>query len=294
MPQPDLLAKSAFLLREFRREAHALPVRLRILNMLTYSLDVFYIQRIPLLLRDAAQNPEVAALVRDLAATSARLLNDANETFRCAILPRLAERGFRMCRVEECSAAQQEWIGRHFTQKIRPLLTPLAVDAGRPFPQISAHSLNLLAVVELPTHFDVDMPSYARLKIPRWVSRLIEVDPERLTTADHGTRTFVLSEDMVRDSIGALFPGMQVVGVYQFRILRGSVLPVDEPMGRHTALVRQKAWPVVRIDVEVDMPGWVLRWLQENMEAQDAAVLRRERPLGIGTLATEWADHIAV
>ena len=88
-------------------------------------------------------------------------------------------------------------------------------------------------------------------------------------------------------------PGMRMAGVHQFRILRGAVQDASQPAGRHTALARQKAWPVVRIDVESDMPPWVLRWLQENMEAPEAVVLRREPPLGLGTLAAEWADRLA-
>lgn len=286
----DLLEQSVELLREVRRTTRSLPVRLRALNALTYVLDVLFIQQIPVLLLDRHQGGEAAAQVRELGSRAAFLLNDANETLRTSILPRLEERGLQLRRVEECTPEQRAWIAAHFVEKVRPLLTPLAVDAGRPFPQISAHSLNLLAVVETPMHFDVDLPSFARLKLPRKVPRLIEVDSEH---APGKVRTFVLSEDMVRVSIGALFPGMRMAGVHQFRILRGDMLDASQPVGRHAALARQKAWPVVRIDIESDMPPWVLRWLQENMEAPEAVVLRRVPPLGLGTLAAEWADRLA-
>ena len=65
----------------------------------------------------------------------------------------------------------------------------------------------------------------------------------------------------------------------------------SELVCRHAALARQKAWPVVRLDVEPDMPAYVLRWLLENMAATEAVVLRRVAPLGIGSLAAEWADR---
>jgi polyphosphate kinase len=105
-------------------------------------------------------------------------------------------------------------------------------------------------------------------------------------------RRLMLSEDVVRAHVDGLFLGMPVVGVYQFRLLRGVHQPTDLPIGRHMALARQKAWPVVRIDVEEDMPDWVLRWLQENLEAPLACVLRRQAPLGIGSLAAEWAERV--
>lgn len=305
MSQPDILAKPAYLLAEFKRDAHALPVRLRVLNMLTYALDMVYIHNLPGLIEEARFDTNAATRVRSLTAVTMQMLGEAVETMRSDILPALEARGLLLRSVEGCAPAERAWIRTVFTQRVRPLLTPLAVDAGRPFPQISAHSLNLLAVVQQPNSFDIDMPSFARLKVPRKVPRLMEVGagtPSLWATQNatngngaaaegHGPRTFVLSEDIVRAHVQELFPGVQVEGVYQFRILRGSHPSGTDVVGRHAALARQKAWPVVRLDVEPDMPAYVLRWLLENMAAPEAVVLRREAPLGIGSLAVEWADR---
>jgi polyphosphate kinase len=199
------------------------------------------------------------------------------------------------------------------------------------------------------------MPNFARLKIPRWVPRMVELfAPEagnnryaardhaagngrsngsddgrsgRRATSDrtspageranaasgpasggaarafsmgpaHGTevgcRAFVLSEDMVRTHVDTLFNGMNVEGVYQFRILRGEATGADWPVGRHTALARQKAWPVVRLDVQRDTPDWVVHWLQQNLGVQESVILRRPAPLGLGTLAGDWAQRTSV
>lgn len=295
--QRDLLAKPTYLMEEFLRSAHALPLRLRVLTMLTYALDVLYIQEMPQLMRDASRNSEAAARMRTLATATTQMLNQANDIFHNQIAPVLHDLGLQMLPAESWSAAQRAWLGNLFVHQVRPLLTPLAVDAGRPFPQISAHSLNLLAVVQPPNSFDIDMPSFARLKVPRGVPRLLEMPNMDTAAKSNGhkpMRSFVLSEDMVRAHVDALFPGIPVTGVYQFRILRGSANENGDVASRHAALARQKAWPVVRIDVESDMPGWVLRWLQENMEAQEAVVLHRAPPLGLGTLAAEWADRVTL
>jgi polyphosphate kinase len=292
MTQPDFLAKPAYLLAELQRDAHALPVRLRVLNMLTYALDMVYIHNLPGIIEEARYDNAAATRVRSITAMTMQMLNDAADTLRNDILPVLDARGLFLRSVEECAPAQRAWLRNTFVQRVRPLLTPLAVDAGRPFPQISAHSLNLLAVVQQPNSFDVDMPSFARLKVPRKVPRLIELGADGPTNGALPTaRTFVLSEDMVRAHVQDLFPGVQVEGVYQFRILRGSLPNGTDVVGRHAALARQKAWPVVRLDVEPDMPAYVLRWLLENMGANEAVVLRRVSPLGIGSLAAEWADR---
>ncbi len=298
MTQPDYLAKPAYLLAEFQRDAHTLPVRLRILNMLTYALDMVYIQNLPTLIEEARYDNAAATRVRSLTAVTMQMLNDAVATLLREVLPALETRGLLLRSVEQCGPDARAWLHAAFAQRVRPLLTPLAVDAGRPFPQISAHSLNLLAVVQQPNSFDVDMPSFARLKVPRKVPRLIAVgaaasamNGARAHPPRHERQTFVLSEDVVRAHVEDLFPGVVVEGVYQFRILRGSNPNGTDVVGRHAALGRQKAWPVVRLDVEPDMPAYVLRWLLENMGATEAVVLRRSAPLGIGSFAAEWADR---
>ncbi len=308
MTSRDVLAKPAYLLTEVQRQTHALPVRLRILNMLTYELDMVYMHDLPGLIEEARFDATAATRIRTVTAVSIQMLNDAVGTLRSDILPALEQRGLLLRSVGECLPEDRAWLHKVFAERVRPLLTPLAVDAGRPFPQISAHSLNLLAVVRKQSNFDVDMPSFARLKVPRRVPRLLEIGawasphwaPRGTTNGTgahprpHGARTFVLSEEIVRAHVEELFPGVEVEGVYQFRILRGILPNGSDIMSRHSALARQKAWPVVRLDVEPDMPAFVLRWLLENMAATEAIVLRRESPLGIGSLASDWADRVVL
>jgi len=292
------LNKSAFLLKEFQSACNSLPYRLRVLTMLTYTLDILYIHETPSLIRNAEHSKQAVQRLRALTSTVSQMLDEAAESVHTHMLPALAQRGIRMCSIEHCSAEETQWLANHFAQRIRPLLTPLAVDAGHPFPQISTHSLNLLAVLQEPLRFDIDPPSFARLKVPRWVPRLIGLAcPETGEPQERKKMlgcSYILSEDMVRSQVHTLFNGMAVAGVYQFRILRGDTAGGDKPIGRHTALARQKAWPVVRLDVERHAPDWVVQWLQRNLGVQDALVLRRPAPLGLGTLAGEWAERASI
>lgn len=292
MPYKPFLEKSAWLLDEFERDAHALPLRLRVLNMFTYTLDRLYMEAMPTLMARAAHDREAAALVQEIADQSVLMLNRANQAMRLALDPVMARAHVQNVTIDNCTPEECAWLANYFTRTVRPLLTPLAVDAGRPFPQISAHSLNLLAVIEHGSRFDIMMPSFARLKIPRTVPRMVVISQQPVSEGGEYVQKVMLSEDLVRGHVSSLFPGLPVLGVYQFRLLRGVENEGGTPVGRHMALARQKAWPVVRIDVEKDMPDWVVRWLQENLGAQQASVLRRAAPLGIGSLAGEWAERI--
>lgn len=293
MPANDDLAEANVLLHEIQRTTNALALRLRILNLLTFALDAAFVKTAPKLIEDARHQPEAAAILEQFVDDARDLLTAAHATLQDDLLPELHARGYTLKAVSQCTPAERASLDGYFQRTVYPLLTPLAVDAGRPFPQISANSLNLLTVIQNPNAFDVETPIFARLKVPRKVPRLVEIslppdEPER------AERTYVLSEDMVRANVHSLFPGMHVLGVYQFRIARGLAQTVPGPVQRPMALARQKAWPVVRLDVEEDIPDWVLRWLLHQMEATDAVVVRRAAPLGVGALALEFAERAAV
>jgi polyphosphate kinase len=223
-----------------------------------------------------------------LAEQTVALLDQAALALHAALLPALERRGYRLLALGACLPGQHAWLSAHFEQRVRPLLIPLAVDSGHPFPQVSSGSLNLLAVLQQTDAFDYETPFLARLKIPRRVPRLVELPP-----AAAPARDFVLSEDMVRAHAHTLFPGMRVVGLYQFRLLRAAPEGAEQARGRDAALARQKHWPVARLDVEDDAPDWAIHWLQEQLEAGDAFVVRRRAPLGIGSMALAWAERLA-
>lgn len=286
------LDQAAFLLREAQRRAHSLPVRLRALSMTVYTLDLLFTRQAPTLQRVAQRDRVAAELLRSLPEQVDTLLGQASAIFVESILPDMAAQGFVIQPIELCSADQQTFVASYFERSIRPLLTPLAVDAGRPFPQISTSSLNFLVVMQAPKTFDYETPYFARVKVPRTVPRLLETAPP--TQHDRGVqrRTFVLAEDIVQWRMEEIFPGMKVMGVYQFRILRAAVHPGEEQSQQSIAFTRHKSWPVVRIDVETRMPNGVTNWLQEQLDAPGVAVIRRAPPLALGALTRECAERV--
>lgn len=282
-----LETQSLSLLKDVQRAENSLIVRLRALGMLTYTLDRAFLSAPPMgRLHDPALLPPNDSL-RLLAERTISLLDDASLALGATVLPVLERRGYRLLSHAACQPEQCAWLAAHFERSVRPLMIPLAVDSGHPFPQVSSGSLNLLAVLQQPDAFDYEAPFFARLKVPRPIPRLVELPPVLPATRD-----FILSEDMVRAHAHALFPGMRVVGLYQFRLLRSAPAGAEHARGRQAALARQKHWPVARLDVEDDAPDWAIHWLQEQLEASDALVIRRRPPMGIGSMALAWADTL--
>lgn len=279
--------QAAFLLKEVQRAQNPLSVRLRALGMLTYTLDRAFLVA-PLEGRVRA----TALLLADdplrlLTEQTISLLDAAAFALHDAVLPVLEQNGYRLLAHAACRPEQCTWLAGYFERRVHPLMIPLAVDSGHPFPQVSSGSLNLLAVLQQTDAFEYETPFLARLKVPRRIPRLVELPPAA------SSRDFILSEDMVRAHAHALFPGMRVVGLYQFRLLRAAPAGAEHARGRDVALARQKHWPVSRLDVEDDAPDWAIHWLQEQLEAGEAFVVRRRPPMGIGSMAWAWADVLA-
>ena len=129
----------------------------------------------------------IAEKVRELDRRHARQFTDV-------VRPELAEHGIRIVSCEE-SAAPASLIARHFREQIFPVLTPLAIGPGRPFPYISNLSLSLIVRLHDP---DLDHEVYARVKVPKEVlPRFVEISKD----------TFIPLEDIIARHLDALFPG---------------------------------------------------------------------------------------
>jgi polyphosphate kinase len=276
------------LLSEAQRQENSLPVRLRALGMMTYALDQPFRAAPPDGRLRAASLLSPNDPLHLLATETISLLDRGAAVLLTDLLPALEGCGFRLLAHAACRPEQRAWLADHFRQRVLPLLIPLAVDSGHPFPQVSSGSLNLLAVLQQTDAFDYETPFLARLKVPRRVPRLVELPP-----AAPPARDFILSEEMVRAHAPDIFPGMRMAGLFQFRLLRAPPEGAEQARGRDAALARQKHWPVARLDVEEDAPDWAVHWLQEQLEAGDAFVVRRRVPIGIGSMALAWAERLA-
>jgi polyphosphate kinase len=170
--------------------------------------------------------------------------------------------GVRIMRFAELNAEQQHSLQELFRKSIYPILTPLAVDPGHPFPFISnlSHSLAVVLV-----NGRTGTGHFARVKVPTRPARWLAAG------RDHG---FIAMEDVVRAFIGELFPGMQVAGTYLFRVTRNAdVKRNEEEASDLVAMIaeelRERRFaPVVRLEVEADTPPAIMDLLRRELEVE--------------------------
>lgn len=208
------------------------------------------------------------------------LIGEATSIFLHQLRPELVADGIYVRSVAQLDEWQRDWLHQHFMQRIYPLLTPLAVDPGRPFPYISSDSLNLLVelhrVEGVRSGNLVDRSTlFARVKVPRATPRLVAV-PTQPSNGMSPT-VYVCSADLVRYYVHHLFTGMPVRHVYLFRLVRG-----EQPLPGANAVAvtrtrRQEDKPVVRLDVEQRMGAPVLNWLMEHLRLPKYALAQHDR-----------------
>ena len=165
-----------------------------------------------------------------------------------------------------------------FSTRIFPVLTPLAVDPGHPFPYISNLSLNLAIRVEDP---DTHLIHFARVKIPPLLGRFVSPEPG----------IFVPLEDVIAAGLGRLFPGMRVLERHVFRVTRNADLEVDDDGAEdllealEEEIRRRRTSPAVRLEIEEGMPPEMRNLLARELQVGSADIYTLPGPLHLAGLA---------
>ena len=162
---------------------------------------------------------------------------------------------------------------RLFRDQIFPVLTPLAIGPGRPFPYISNLSLSLIVRLRDP---ELDHDSFARVKVPKEVlPRFVEI----------GKDTFVPLEEIIAEHLDALFPGLEIVSHDLFRVTRDADFEVNDEADDllqevEEELRRRRFGEVVRLEVGAGMDPVLRSKLIEWLGRRRAAGVRRRWPAG--------------
>jgi len=182
----------------------------------------------------------------------------------------------------DLSRLQKKELKAYFDSEIFPVLTPLAIDPGHPFPHISNLSLNLAVVVRDPVLGE----RYARMKVPGVVPRLVQVPSEPQSHSSH----FVWLEDVVSANLDSLFPGLEVVESYPFRVTRDADLDIAEDEAAdllqtiEQGLRQRQFGAVVRLELQTTMPANVRDLLISNLLVDSQDVYEINGPLGLADL----------
>ena len=208
------------------------------------------------------------------------LVTMQHEFFENILRPELHNHGVKLLDYKDIDKKHQRYLKTYFQDKLFPVLTPLAVDPAHPFPYISNLSLNLVVIVR---DRDTKEKNFARVKVPNVLPRFVKI-PE---TDEH---TFVPLEQVIAHNLEALFPGMEILSYYPFRITRDAQLDIEEEeaddliSALQEELRKQKFGSVVRMEIASDIPPEIRKELIEQLGITEADVYDIPGLIGLGGL----------
>ncbi len=263
--------------------------RVKFLAIFSSNLDEFFMIRVSGIKQQIAANvfersmdgltplEQLQAVRREVVP----LMEQQRMCFGQDLLPKLHDAGIYIVNHNDLSIHQQAWLKNFFDNEIFPVLTPLAFDPGHPFPHISNLSLNLAVVI----HDQDNDEQFARLKVPASLPRLVSVPSEQPNTV-----CYTWLEQIIAANIDALFPGMEVVESYTFRVIRNADMEIEEDEAADLLQtieqgVRQRRFgSVVKLSIQATIPVRVLELLLENLEVDRDDVYQLSGPLDLSSL----------
>ncbi|NLY64016.1 MAG: polyphosphate kinase 1 [Alcaligenaceae bacterium] len=278
--QPNLLNRELSLLKFNERvlgmaekESTPLLERLRYVCIVSSNLDEFFEIRVSSLKVQEQQNPLV---VGDDGYTPSevfeRVQEDVHELVKRqymllnqGILPALREKGVYMYKAAEYTEIMMTWARDVFMNDVMPLLTPIGLDPSHPFPRVYNKSLNFIVSLSGTDAFGRNA-SIAIVQAPRALPRLLRI-PEEVCGQKHG---HTLLSTLMQLFVAELFPGLEVNGLYQWRVTRNSDLFVDEDEVtnlRHALqgeLSQRNFGAAVRLEIADDTPEELEIFLQSE------------------------------
>ncbi|HYH51208.1 MAG TPA: polyphosphate kinase 1 [Acidimicrobiia bacterium] len=264
--------------------------RLKFLAIFSANLDEFFMIRVAGLAGRVAAGlgaavPGGLEPVAQLKAIRARVLELVAEQGAIfgALVPALAEAGIHLAAAGAIDPVHRDELHQRFEEQLFPVLTPLAVDPGHPFPYISNLSLNLAVMVR---DGDRGQRRFARVKVPPLLSRF-------QVTADGG-RLYPL-EQLIGEHLSMLFPGMKIESAHPFRVTRNADLMVgdeeaDDLLAAVEMQLRQRRFGrAVRLEVAAGTPVAVRELLLRELQLGADDLYESEQLLDLGSLSELYA-----
>ena len=247
--------------------------RVRFCSIFSHMLDEFFMTRIAGLSGQAAagitvRSPDGRTPQQALREARERVLElqaDQAQVWSSELCPALASEGIAIARVEDLSESEQSELERRYERDIYPVLTPLAVGPGQPFPYISGLSISLAVFVRDPENGE---ERFARVKVPEGLPRFLSLG--------EGDRLVPL-EQVLSHFLPSLFPGMDVLERSVFRVTRDADFEVSDEADDlleavELELRRRRFGEITRVEVSASMSSAMRERLQQGLHVADELV----------------------
>jgi polyphosphate kinase len=267
---------NARVLAEADNEAVPLLERLKFHAIVASNLDEFFMVRVAGLKQQITGEvdeigPDGMTVGEQLAAISARVhsLVAVQAQSLSALVPRLADAGIVLVKTGELPGEALTELDARFHNEVFPILTPIAIDPGHPFPQVRNKSLNLAVMFTREGTFE---HGFGVVQVPSVLPRVLAVSGVRTPGGAPALRAYVLLEDLVARHVSTIFPGVRIKGVYTFRVTRNFDIEVDEEEAEdllqtiQQELRRRERGNAVRIEVGGEPPAGSLAKLVKALK----------------------------
>ena len=296
-------------LEEARDPSVPLLERLKFLTIVASNLDEFFMVRVAGLKQQLSGNvaetpPDGLTAAQQLAAISARahaMVAEQYRLWRTDIGPALEQAGVRLRRPTQLNPEQKATFLSYFSREVWPVLTPLAVDPGHPFPILRNRSLNLAILLNKEREKVARRETIiAVVQVPSVLARIMDLPapaaPSQPPEATGPNRfSYMLLEDLIAMQAGELFPGFRVVGCSAFRVTRNFDLSIDEDEADDLVktiqkeLRRRERGSAVRLEIAHDSPPEVVNFLRTALRLETDDVYLIDGPLHLADLAPIYA-----
>lgn len=286
-------------LNEARDRKNPLMERLSFLSITQSNLDEFFMVRVASLkdqFNARYSKPDISGLMPDdqLEAICERthvMTARMYSTFNRSLQPKLRKDGFFILRPHELDERQKKLVDDFFDDTVYPILTPMAVDSGRPFPLIYNRVLNL-AVLLKEKDKDADKYMFSNIQVPNVVPRIFVLQREKLPKkmpkpVNEAKVEVILLEDIITMNLHKLFTGYEVLCSGIYRIMRNADLEIDEEEAADLLVeiekqIRLRNWgEVIKLEIEEDIDQRILDLLFEELKVEARFIYSISGPLDL-------------
>lgn len=257
-------------LDEAEKNENPLFERLKFLSIVSSNLDEFFMVRVASLKEQVNVGYEKEdfsgmtpkEILKHISTRVHKMSEDQAYHYKRTLIPLLKKAGILIKEIEHLTPKEFEFLSEYFTDILYPVLTPLAVDSGRPFPLILNKSLNIATLIKKE-----DRELFATVQVPSVLPRFVQIPSE-----EEGLTHYILLENVIINYIQRLFVGHEVLCAYPYRITRDADLSIDEEEAQDLLLeieksIKKRKWgEAIRLEVQSDIDDRLIAILTEALK----------------------------